>query len=130
MSDRKAVLRYRQAGVSIMNMMVVLFFAAAILSVSLKLVPIYIDNRTIETVIEDLFRESAGKRVAAEDFKDSLAKRLSINNIRDFKNEYFTVSQTDGRLSGVLKYEIRVNVFRNIDAVVVFDREFDESGRK
>ncbi|MCP5161620.1 MAG: DUF4845 domain-containing protein [Hahellaceae bacterium] len=116
-----------QKGASALNILVIMFIAASILTVALKIVPIFMDNRTVEAVIGSLMEESGPKGITAEEFKSVLGKRLTINNIRDFEDKFLTISQIDGRLEAKLHYEVRTNIFRNIDAVVTFDRDFNSN---
>jgi hypothetical protein len=60
------------------------------------------------------------------EIKDSLRKRLLINNIRDL--EVDKIIQIDRKRIGttlLLKYEVRQPLFYNIWVVVAFDKHFD-----
>lgn len=56
-------------------------------------------------------------------------KRLSVNNVRGFDEKNITV-QKDGDLVVInVDYEVRNNLFRNVDTVIHFQHEYEMKGK-
>ena len=65
--------------------------------------------------------------IAPEKFRQQMGQRLEMNNIRDLKfDEIAKVTNTDG-LQVHKNYEIRKNFILNIDLVMKFEKDFDQS---
>ncbi|MCR9277469.1 MAG: DUF4845 domain-containing protein [Pseudomonadaceae bacterium] len=103
----------------------ILAVAALLLTLALRLIPHYIDFRTMVGLIEDL---PAGEvhDMTKKDIRDTLTKRFKINNIRDLKvTDVLTIERSRGETILLLDYEVRENMVANIDLVVMFDQRFD-----
>ncbi len=114
----------RQAGLSFFGWLMVLAVAGFAVSVGLKLVPHYLDYNTIVRIVEgvspEVWRGSSKKKM-----HETIDKGLKVNNIRTLKSA--DVLQID-RAQSVTKvnvdYEIRENLFSNLDVVLVFKKDY------
>lgn len=115
----------RQRGAGMLSWICILAVAALLLTLALRLIPHYIDFRTMVGLIEDL---PAGEvhDMTKKDIRDTLTKRFKINNIRDLKvTDVLTIERSRGETILLLDYEVRENMVANIDLVVMFDQRFD-----
>lgn len=86
----------------------------------------YFDDRMVDNQIEELLKSSPAN-IAPEKFRQQMGQRLERNNIRDLKfDEIAKVTNTDG-LQVHKNYEIRKNFILNIDLVMKFEKDFDQS---
>ncbi len=86
----------------------------------------YFDDRMVDNQIEELLKSSPAN-IAPEKFRQQMGQRLEMNNIRDLKfDEIAKVTNTDG-LQVHKNYEIRKNFILNIDLVMKFEKDFDQS---
>ena len=116
--------KFRQTGASTIVILIVLMFGAVVLTLALKLIPIYIDNSTIESVIHGLEKDLKITSYGDEEIRNKISKLLSINNIRSFKASDIKISREEGELFISLDYEVRENIFKNIDVIVSFENHF------
>ena len=80
----------------------------------------------VDNQIEELLKSSPAN-IAQEKFRQQMGQRLEMNNIRDLKfDEIAKVTNTDG-LQVHKNYEIRKNFILNIDLVMKFEKDFDQS---
>jgi hypothetical protein len=86
----------------------------------------YWDDRVLDGQIEELLK-SAPANMNPADFVKQMDKRLTMNNIQDlqFANTA-QVTNTQG-LQVHKNYEIRKNFMMNIDLVMKFEKDFDQS---
>jgi hypothetical protein len=115
----------QQRGMTAIGGLVTLIVIVSAITLTLKILPHYIDFYTIQTVIEGLPRDEVRgmTRVA---LNEQLDKRFQINNLRDFAiRDIITVER--GRDATVLQvqYERRENLFLNIDVVITFHKRYE-----
>lgn len=95
-------------------------------SIAIRLIPHYIDHRTMRSVLEEMVADDRIARSNATQFHRTFRERLSINNIRDFDSaNALTVDARPGQLSVDLRYEVREPLFGNADIVLKFEDSFE-----
>ncbi len=113
-------LRYMQRGASMYSMLVigilVVYFAVTVV----KLGPVYLDDYEIRKVLENVSKEYALGNLTKGQFKDSIAKRFSMNNISVVNEKDIIIEEGKGQTTLSLDYEVRTPMFYNVDAVVSF----------
>lgn len=113
-----------QRGAGMLSWICILAVAALVLTLALRLIPHYIDFRTMVGLLEDL---PAGEvhDMTKKDIRETLTKRFKINNIRDLKvTDVLTIERSRGETILLLDYEVRENMVANIDLVVMFEQRF------
>jgi len=95
----------------------VLFFALLIV----KLVPTYIENYSIKTVLHSLEEEPLITQKTPKQIRELINKRLTINGVYDFDQKAITIQKDSGVLTVDITYEVRKPMFGNIDAVMSFN---------
>lgn len=114
-----------QKGASALSIMVILFLAASILTIVMKIAPMFFDNMTIAKVLEDIGAQSNIAELGDDEIRSAFSKRLTINNVRDFDTKKLVITRDDGVLAIDVNYEKRENIFKNIDAVASFENHFE-----
>lgn len=114
-----------QQGASALSIMVILFLAASILTVAMKVVPMYFDNMTIAKVLKDIGAQSDIAELSNDEIISAFSKRLTINNVRNFDLKQIAITRDDGLLVIDVNYENRENVFKNLDVVASFRNHFE-----
>ena len=118
-------MRTKQRGASFLGWVLVAALVSVVALLAFRLVPPYVDYRTIVTLIEALPTEQVHTMSKVE-IRDALQKRFLINNIRDFK--VADVLEVEKRRDGTvlkLKYEVREPLAYNVSVVIAFERNFN-----
>ena len=116
--------RVRQAGVSIVASLMLVAIIGMVGTLSVRLIPHYIDYGTIVTVVEELPPDKVHKMGAGE-LRESLKKRFLVNNIRDLDpGKILKIERKREGTSLILDYERREPLVYNVDLIMVFHREF------
>ena len=119
----------RQRGASALTMMVVVLFFGGLLTLVIKLGPIYLDDMTIQEALESLDGTEGLSEMGVAQVRTLINKRLSVNNVRGFDAKNITVEK-DGELVIInVDYEVRNNLFSNVDTVVHFKHEYEMKGK-
>ncbi|NHB64984.1 MULTISPECIES: DUF4845 domain-containing protein [Acinetobacter] len=115
-----------QQGASYIGILFAIVGFAFLAKVAIAVWGPYFDDRMVDNQIEELLKSSP-TNIAPEKFRQQMGQRLEMNNIRDLKfDEIAKVTNTDG-LQVHKNYEIRKNFILNIDLVMKFEKDFDQS---
>ena len=118
-------MRGKQRGASFLGWVMILALISVAALLAVRLIPPYIDYRTIGTLIEALPPEQV-RTMSAMEIREALQKRFLINNIRDFKvSDILTVQKRRDGTVLQLKYEVRQHLAYNVFVVIEFDRNFN-----
>ena len=121
----------KQAGASMWGIMMLVIILMANAFVALKIVPTYLDFRTVKVVVNSTIEELKKKRMSNVKIRSAIERKLLINSIRDLKREDLKIKQNDKKSTITMDYEVRKPIFYNIDAVMKFkyEAEADRPGR-
>ncbi len=111
----------RQCGMGFLSWMVVIAVLGFGVVVGFRLAPIYLQAYTIDTILEDVAKDSAGKKRSKKQLWDAISKRLDINGVQGIKKENFSFTRDNGKTTIGIKYEVRTKLVGNIDGLVHFD---------
>ena len=119
----------RQSGASALVILIMVLFFGSLLSLVIKIGPVYMDDHTIQQALEGLDGTEGLSRMGPAQIRTLINKRLSVNNIRGFDAKDITVEK-DGELVIInVDYEVRNNIFRNVDTVVHFQHKYELKGK-
>lgn len=119
----------RQRGASALTMMVMVLFFGGLLTLVIKLGPAYLDDITIQEALESLDGTEGLSRMGPGQIRTLINKRLSVNNVRGFDAKNISVDK-DGDLVVInVDYEVRNNLFSNVDTVVHFKHNYEMKGK-
>jgi len=114
--------KFVNQGFSISDLLIWLAVLSVLVTLSLKFIPPYIEHRTALSIVRDLvIAEEAGK-VDISALEDRLNKNLKVNSLSKFQQAKRIVLDAQGQtITARLEYEVRGQLFANVDYVIVFD---------
>jgi Tfp pilus assembly protein PilE len=117
--------RTAQHGLTLIGWLVIVLVIGVTATLAVRLLPHYIENRTLVSIVNALPAERVHAMPLAE-IQDALERRFVVNNIRD--KRVADVIKVDRRRDGtalMLAYEVREPLVMNVDLVLRFDRQFE-----
>ncbi len=112
-----------QAGMGMAGWMFIVFIFGSVLTVGMKLMPPFLDHNTMSNILDGMAAEDGLARKRDFQIANMIKKRFKMNNIRDFKiNENLEIKRTRNGVEIVMDYEVRMNLFRNVDLIASFDK--------
>ncbi|SHK75249.1 protein of unknown function [Marinobacter antarcticus] len=119
----------RQGGASALVILIMVLFFGSLLSLLLKVGPAYMDDLTIQEALESLDGTEGLSQMGPAQLRTLMNKRLSVNNVRGFDAKDISIEK-DGELVVInVDYEVRNNIFRNVDTVVHFQHRYEMKGK-
>ena len=124
MTNRKILQgKHRQRG-SIASILVILLVLASLVSVGSRVIPLYLDHNTMGAIMEKMSLENGLALESEGNIRDTMRKRLKINNIRDFDlKEHLKIDHSKVGTELVLDYEVRIELVSNLSLIAAFNKK-------
>ncbi|NOQ88429.1 MAG: DUF4845 domain-containing protein, partial [Gammaproteobacteria bacterium] len=116
-------LKSKQRGLTMISWMVVLVFFIFIAVMLMNILPVYMTDATVATVMENLPDDDTAKRTSAKNLRSLVHKRLTINSVYSIKPEYIKVKKGRGENIVLIEYEPRGTLVGSLDYIVSFKHE-------
>lgn len=114
---------------SALTMMIIALFFGGLLTLAIKIGPAYLDDFTIQEALESLDGTEGLSKMGPAQVRSLINKRLSVNNVDGFDPKNISVEKNGELFVIKVDYEVRNNIFRNVDTVVHFQHEYEFQGQ-
>ena len=115
--------RSNQRGMTMISLMVLLIFFVFVAVILMNVLPVYMTDATVDTVMKALPNDDAAKRASAKSLRGLVHKRLTINSVYSIKSEYIKVKKGRGENIVTIEYEPRGTLVGSLDYIVTFKHE-------
>jgi phage anti-repressor protein len=113
----------KQAGMGAVGWLLTILALGATASLAGKLVPLYSDFNIMSNVLEGMAEEEGFIHKTDSAIAQTMNKRFRVNGVRTFNiKDNIKINRTSVGVELVMDYEIRMDLLRNIDMVVSFDK--------
>lgn len=112
-----------------LTMMIMALFFGGLLTLAIKIGPAYLDDFTIQEALESLDGTDGLSQMGPAQVRSLIDKRLSVNNVDGFDPKNISVEKNGELVVIKVDYEVRNNIFRNVDTVVHFQHEYEFQGQ-
>jgi hypothetical protein len=89
----------------------------------MKIIPVYINDGSVSSIMGKLSGDSSLSNASSRTIRETIEKRLKINNIYDIDPSEIVIRPGRGGYTVTLNYEPRGNLFGNLDYVISFKHE-------
>jgi len=114
---------HKQAGMGAVGWLLTILALGAAVSLAGQLVPLYWDFNIMANVLEGMAEEDGFIHKSDSAIAQTMNKRFRVNGVRTFNiKDNIKINRTSNGVELVMDYEIRMDVLRNIDMVVSFDK--------
>jgi len=118
----------KQQGASTPLVLIFILMTAVILTIFFKLYPAFYDHWLITSAVNSFNEEAGLEDVSEKEITRRFNARLEVNSVRNFDvDENVFISKDDGVLIIEVEYEVRVPMYRNIDAIIKFEDFFEKT---
>ncbi|WP_370232543.1 DUF4845 domain-containing protein [Marinobacter nauticus] len=112
-----------------LTMMIMALFFGGLLTLAIKIGPAYLDDFTIQEALESLDGTDGLSQMGPAQVRSLINKRLSVNNVDGFDPKNISVEKNGELVVIKVDYEVRNNIFRNVDTIVHFQHEYEFQGQ-
>ena len=116
-------LKSKQRGLTMISWMVVLVFFIFFAVMLMNILPVYMTDATVATVMEGLPDDDTAKRTSTKGLRSLVHKRLTINSVYSIELETIKVKRGRGENIVVIEYEPRGTLVGSLDYIVSFKHE-------
>lgn len=102
---------------NVMLISLIIFFA----TVLVRLGPTYVDNWSLDRVLSSLAEEAAAKEMTPFEVREKMQRLFITNRIETLSTKEIKINREKRKLVIDARYEKRVPLMANIDAVVRFE---------
>lgn len=111
-------------GLSLVSWLLILVVVIVFGTAGVRMVPAYLEFTTITGLIENVLADSKVGLKSEGEIRSDLYKRFSINRVESISADDVAINKEGGRLDVSVDYEVRENLFYNVDVVMTFNRDF------
>jgi len=117
--------KQKQSGFSLISLILTTLFVGVTVLVAIRLFPVYFEHykivSTIESLTDDVKSKSPSEIVTSAMLRSALQRKFDINDIRNVAVNDLKLSRVNGDYKIQAKYDVRIYMIGNIDAVVRFN---------
>lgn len=115
----------KQSGMTFLGIVFVFLFAGIFALAALRLVPLYMENMSVNQSIESFKQDYAAKpNMTLAEMKRNLQTKLDVQDVRHLKVKDITFKKARGGYEVDASYSPKVNYLSNVNFVVDFEHKF------
>ncbi|MGD2118842.1 MAG: DUF4845 domain-containing protein [Chromatiales bacterium] len=115
----------RQDGLTFISWLIIFAVGGFFVLLGLKLVPIYLENQSVKSVVESLNNDPLVRKADTRGVYTLINKRLKINSIYDFPKENIKIKKTRNQLIVDITYDKIEPIVGNISVMVSFSEQLN-----
>ena len=113
----------RQRGMSLISWVIVIAFLLFQGIMAMRIIPVYVNDSSVSSIMKKLPGDTTLAHASVKKIRDTIEKRLKINNIYDIDRSDIVIQPTQGGYTVTLNYESRGTLIGNLDYIISFDHE-------
>jgi hypothetical protein len=116
--------RHAQAGITALGFLILATLVGVVGLAVLKVVPMYIKNMRMTTIMEDVQRDLSGNGPTPQAIRNELARRFSVEDI-NLDIDALKIVQSKSGYTLRVQYEERAPYVADIYLVVAYDKQVE-----
>jgi hypothetical protein len=115
----------KQRGMTAIGWLIVLGMLSFFVLLVLRLAPGYLEFYKVKSVMESLLQEPYLGSKTPMEIRNLLQRRIDVNAIDSITAKDVKIEQKNGKTTISTRYEVRVPIMGNVDAVSSFERSIE-----
>jgi len=113
----------RQRGMTAIGWLLVIAMIVFFMFIGIKLMPAYIDQFNVSSVLSSLEDEAATGSMSPGEITGTIMKRLDINMVKDVQADDIYITQAGNIRIIEVDYEVQRKLFANVDILIRFSNK-------
>jgi len=123
--SKNSAMKPGQAGVGLMDVIVIIIIVSMLTSIGLKVIPPYLEHRTMDKILSALTEDPSAPAYSKYELRELIARRFDLNQLGAFDiGNNIEVESSSRGTSIALSYEVRESLAANIDIVMTFGDDY------
>jgi len=124
-------MRRKQSGLTAISWMVVLAYLALQGILALRIIPVYLNYNTLQSVMDKMVTDPELKGKGAKEISRIFRSRLKVNNLYTLSSskDAFKFKKIEKGYNLAIKYEEKGPIFKNLNFVADFEYDVDIATR-
>lgn len=120
----KTTMPSKMRGLSVVGWLLVAAVVVVLGSAAIKIIPAYMEFNTIRGTLNSVLQDSKSALKSDSEILSDIDKRFMINNVKAITYHDIVVERQGNTMILSVDYEVRENLFGNVDLVMTFSDEF------
>jgi hypothetical protein len=116
--------RHSQAGITALGFLILALLVGVVGFGVIKVVPMYIKNMRMSTILEDVQRDLSGNGPTPQSIRYELAKRFSVEDV-NLDIDALKITQSKNGFTLRVQYDERASYIANVYLVVAYDKQVE-----
>lgn len=125
----RAKSKHSMQGVTVLNLLIAAIIIVFAVTIAIRLVPPYLNSFAVRDAIKEMALDPNLPTYTKAKMKDMFTRKLQVNYITNVAPETLVLTKKDNSSYLTMKYEVRVHLIGNMDAVLMFDEEEKVGGQ-
>jgi len=117
---------YRMRGMSFLGWLVILAMAVVVGSAAIRIIPAYLEFRTIIGVINNALDDRGAAVQSDMEIRDAIRRRFDVNNVTAIRPIDLPIQREGNRITVKVDYEVREGIVGKVDIVIMFKQDVEK----
>lgn len=115
----------QQRGMTGIGWLFVIAMFVMVMLIVIKLVPAYIDQFNVSSVLSSLKSEPGIGTMTVQEVNTTIMKRLDINMVKEVKSDDIYITQQGGNRIVEIEYQVQRKLLANVDVLIKFNNRIE-----
>ncbi len=125
----KQIGRKRQAGMTGIGWLIVLFLIGFFAMLTFRLAPVYMENYSVKKILKSLEQDPLVAKKSKREIHSLISRKLRVNGVYDLESKVFKITKTTGKIIITADYEVRKPTIGNVELLVTFHEKAELTAR-
>ena len=116
--------RRSQAGITVLGLLILAMLVGGVGLAVIKVTPMYLKHMRMNTILSDVEREMSGQNASAQNIRNELMRRFTVEDIR-LGTDQMKITQSANGYALHVQYEERASYLADIYLVVAYDKQVE-----
>jgi len=114
----------KQKGLTLISWLAIIAVVLFNAIIAMNVVPVFLNDHSVKTLMQSLETDSAVRGATPKKIKETITKKLRVNNVYNVTKEHITIKKTKNNdYLVIIEYEPRGKLVGSLDYIVTFKHE-------
>ncbi len=129
MMHKRCGWKKRQAGMTGIGWLIVLFLIGFFAMLTFRLAPVYMENYTVKQILKSLEQDPLIAKKSKKEIETLISRKLRVNSVYDLDPKVFKINKRPEKITITADYEVRKPTIGNVELVVTFHEKAELAAR-